>query len=162
MTEKMNLELTADEAQRVINSQRREIGELKGRLARAWTATHYIDNKYYGAYLKPTQIDAARGHLKDLLHLAECGNPDYSEDDISELIKLYDDLKTSKDYNEYNGIRVSLFDFAFLFIMTNYDERVARQQSKSMEELRKFLVKDGEPIPPDHWFSGPGNSKWMP
>lgn len=159
----MNLELTADEAQRVINSQRREISELKGRLRRAWTQTHYMDGKSYpGAFLTPTMIDAAIKHLKDLRHLAECGNPDYSETECEELIALYENTKKERDYNQYRGIKVSMFDFRFLFVVTNYNERAAIQHSESMVNLRKHLLKDGEEAPPTHWFSGPGDKSWMP
>lgn len=158
----MSVEVTAEEAQKVINSQRREIGVLKGRLQRAWTQTHYMDNKYSGSYLSPAQIDGAIKHLKDLLHLAECGNPEYNEEELEALIKTYEDVKKDKDYNAYRGLRVSFFDFRLLFVLMDYDERKARQQVDSMETLRKFLLRENEQVPPNHWFSGPGDKEWMP
>lgn len=159
----MKIELTEDEAQRVINSQRREISELKGRLKRAWTQTHYMDSQHYpGAWLTPAMVDGAIKHLKDLLHLAECGNPEYSSEELEETIALFENTKKEKNWNNYSGIKVSMYDFRFLFVVTNYNERVARTHSESMKALREFLLKDGEEQPPNHWFSGPGAARWLP
>lgn len=153
----MKLDLTEEETQKVINAQRREIGELKGRLTRAHIVTSYMDSKFT-VWLQPQQINAAITHLKHLLHLAQCGNPEYDEDELERNIKLYEDTKKEKDYNEHYGVRMSHYDFRFLFVAMRYDERAARQESERIEQIRKYLWKEGEPVPPTHFSS---HGTWM-
>lgn len=163
--ETMNVELTADEAQRVINSQRKQIGDLKGRLLRAHICTSYLNSEHV-VPLTDKQLEAAIKHMRGLIDSDQPSGPEdwdfhrqYDHEAIEERIKEFEVLLAkSKEKFSHNRVNVPIYSYAFWYIMTSYDDSRARGQVDMFESLRKYLWKEGEPVPPNHFSS---NGVWF-
>jgi hypothetical protein len=157
MQNEVSVQITVDEAQRIIRSQRKEIDILRGRLTRAHICTSYLDSSC--VRLNPAQITAAINHLYGLIESDQADNPEddyfqqYDHEELEKAIASYKELEKHKDFNPHSGIRVSVYSFEFLFIATGYDEQRAREQLNMFSNLRKYLWKEGEKVPPNHFSS---------
>jgi hypothetical protein len=165
MTEEtMKIELTAEEAQRVINSQRKEIGALKGRLIRAYICTNYLTSEHV-VRLTGREIDGAIAHMRGLIDQDQPEGPEdwgfvhqYDHEEIEKRIKEFEDLKKQDQYSPHHGARVAVYSYPFWYVATAYDDQRSRSQVDMFEKLREYLLKDGEPVPPNHFSS---NGVWF-
>jgi hypothetical protein len=155
----MKLELTDEEAQKVINSQRKEIGTLRGRLLRAHICTSYLNGEHV-VRLNAKEIDGAISHMRELIEGDQPEGPEdwgfthrYDHDAIEERIMEFEQLKKLKDYNPHYGVNVPIFSYPFWYVATKYDDQKTRSQINMFEKLREYLWKEGEPVPPNHFSS---------
>jgi hypothetical protein len=86
----MNIKITAEEAQKIINSQRKEISKLRGRLLRAHVCTSYLTHDEL--WMSEIEINRAIEVLKSKLLDYEIYDS-VNEDELSKLIQMFEDLR---------------------------------------------------------------------
>jgi len=149
----MNLELTETEAQAVINSQRAKLGVLQGRLTRAHVCWHYVNSQK--AYITPEQVEKAIKYLTHQLEQCYCHERDLDEDEITDLIKQYKDLREQRFplWHEKRGAEVPIMGMLYQLVINDMDAKKASYNVHHFEEMPKYLWKEGEPVAPKHFSS---------
>ena len=157
---KLELTVTAEQAQSIIDSQQREISALKGRLIRAHITSKYLARA--SAYVTPTRIELA---IKELRSMIDNDQPDDAEDygfqprydhsKIEDMILKMAELSERKDFHKDFGIRLPIISEMYQIINRSaWDDDTDSLESKVIM-LQGYLHKDGEPETPD-FFSSDG------
>lgn len=157
----MNLNLTQEQAQAVIDAQERELKALRLRLTQAHVTMKYMVRMT--GQLTPMLRTQAVAALQELLDSDQPEGPDdwgyqprYNHSVLEELIEQYQALERDPKWSVIYGIELPMLSYLWQFAVNRHNDSRARNVVCDVERLMtKYLWRSGEPETPDH-FSTPG------
>lgn len=153
----MNLKLTEEQAQAVINSQEAKLGKLNMRLKRAHVTMKYLTR--VTRTLSIAEIEKVIKHLEGLMdsdsrQAEETGYSDLNHTAVLERQDEYKALLELEDTKRWEKAKVPMLGYLYQYATNGYDDMAARNVEFEVNELmEKYLWRKGEPETPDFFSS---------